>query len=232
MLSPERWASLAAGRGGAPTVGELPLVVLALMAIAAFGGAAMRAIGLSRVESLLFAAVGPLLVLVDVPFGSGGPGVRILANATGCLVPIAVALCIVATRRSGILPVAILVVVGIATTYFLSRVVPARGVLLNYQDSALIIGILGGVLFRTAPRAAGAWAFAAGAVGTLIGADLLHLSELLAMKDAAAITLGGAGLLDGILLTAFVASIVALVTAHTIGFLTRLHARSNVHARA
>lgn len=214
-ISQARWASLAAGRAGPPTIEEWPAVLAVLILLAIVGGKLMRLVGLTRVESVVLSGIGPLLVLVDVPLGAGGDGVRILANATGCLIPLLVALIVVATRRSAMIEAGILLLAATTLAFFASRVVPSRGVLLNFQACALGIGVLAGLLFHRSARLAGAWAFTAAAIGTLIGADLLHLRELLLIPNAAAITLGGAGLLDGILLTsvasAFVGALCALV---------------------
>ena len=59
-----------------------------------------------------------------------------------------------------------------------------------------------------APGAAPPVAYVAGTLGTLIGADLLHLSELRRV-DARLLSIGGAGVHDGIFFAGLVAAFLA-----------------------
>jgi len=54
-------------------------------------------------------------------------------------------------------------------------------------------------------RRAAPVAYISGTVGTLIGADLLNLGELIQM-DGAFLSIGGAGVFDGIFLTGIIAA--------------------------
>jgi uncharacterized membrane protein len=58
------------------------------------------------------------------------------------------------------------------------------------------------------PQGAPATAYVAGTLGTLIGADILHLKELKNLKAPVA-SIGGAGTFDGIFLTGILAVLLA-----------------------
>ncbi len=81
-------------------------------------------------------------------------------------------------------------------SYFASEVVPGIGIQMNALV-APIAAALCAMLF--AGTNAPAVAFAGGVLGTVIGADLLHLKELERMT-AGVLSIGGAGVFDGIAL--------------------------------
>lgn len=216
MLSAARVASLASGRGGLPSAPEWPWVAAFLVLLAVLGFRMLTAAGLTRVEAAIIACVSPSLVLVDAPLGSLTPAMALAANVTGCLLPVAVSLKVLAERRVPGLEVIALVAVGIASSYFASYVEPGRGVLLQYRVPAIVVGLTAAALFHRRPEWAGAAAFAAGAVGVLVGADLLRLGEIAQGGEGGRVILGGAGLIDGIFLVALLASVLAASAASAI----------------
>lgn len=227
-----RWGALATGNGGLPSAGEWPMVLAVLVGIALLGTLALRFVGLSWIESAVVAALSPAVVLVDVPLGEGASGVRLFANAAGCLLPVAIAIAVLATRRVPWVTAFVLLAAATALALVFSWVVPARGVLLDYRACALGVGLVAAALSHDSPRQAGALAFAGAAIGTTIGADLLRLDDLMSLPRATAITLGGAGLLDGILLTSLVACIVASASAAGVQMVSRVAHRAGTPARA
>lgn len=225
LVDAARLASLATGRGGIPTAEEWPFVVAILAFVALVGTRILIAVGLTKVEALLVAALAPILVLVDAPLGRLSEDVSLAANLAGCLIPTAVAIKVLLERRVPIAEGLFLVGVGIVVSYFSSHVVPDRGVLLQYRIPALAVGVLAaGLLFRT-PERSGAAGFAAGALGVVVGADVFHLPDL--SEGAGRVVLGGAGLLDGILLVALLAGAIAELTA----LLLRMIVRERVPVR-
>lgn len=95
-------------------------------------------------------------------------------------------------------PAAIVVNTAIVTTvsYFAARVVPGIGIQMN----PLLAPITAAVVATLFPGGdAPAVAFAGGILGTILGADLLHLRDLSSMKSGV-LSIGGAGVFDGILL--------------------------------
>lgn len=225
LVSAARLASLATGRGGVPSAEEWPIVLGLLALLALVGTRVLIAVGLTKVEALLVSALAPLLVLVDAPLGRLSAGVSLAANLAGCLIPSAVALKVLLERRVPFAEGLFLVGLGVVVAYFSSHVVADRGVLLQYRVPALVVGVVaGGLLFQHPAKngAAGAGAFAAGALGVVIGADVLRLSEL--ANGSGRVVLGGAGLLDGILLVA--------VLAATLGELVALCLRAAMRWRS
>ena len=220
-----RLASLATGRGGVPQAEEWPIVVGLLALLAIIGTRVLIAVGLTKVEALLVAALAPLLVLVDAPLGHLSPTVSLGANLAGCLIPSAVAIKIVIEGRVPFAEAFFLIGIGVVVSYLSSHVVADRGVLLQYRVPALVVGVVAaGLLFRT-PERSGAGAFAAGALGVVLGADVLRLHEL--TGGAGRVVLGGAGLLDGILLVAILAAAIGELVA----VLLRMVVRERVPAR-
>ena len=221
-VSAARLASLASGRGGIPEPGEWPFVIALLLLVALVGTRLLMALGLTRVEALLVAALSPLLVLFDAPIGRLSPSVNLAANLAGCLIPSAVAVKVVLERRAPLAEAFFLIAVGVVVSYFSSHVVADRGVLLQYRIPAVVVGVLAAGLLYKEPERAGAAGFAAGALGVVIGADVLHLTELSA--GAGRVILGGAGLLDGIILVAVLAAAVGELLAMVLRTITRSRA--------
>lgn len=212
-LTAARLAALATGRGDVPSAQEWPWVILLLSAVAFLGTRLLMAFGLTRLESVAVAGLAPLLVFLDAPLGDINPRVALAANAAGCVLPAAVSLKILLERRVPILEGLLLLGIGVVVAYFSSRVVPDKGVLLQYRLPALAVGLAAAGLLYAQPLRAGAAGFMAGALGVVIGADLLNLPALAETGGAGRIILGGAGLLDGIFLVAILAAGVAECTA-------------------
>jgi hypothetical protein len=209
LVSAARLASLATGRGGMPTPDEWPFLAAVLVAVGFFGARFLIAVGLTRVEAVLVACVSPLLVVVDAPLGVVAPGTALAANFAGCVIPVVVGAKVLVDRRWPILEMTLLLAAAIAAAFLSSHVVPGRGVMLQYRIPALVVALAAAALFHSRPGRAGAAAFAAGAFGVLVGADLLRMRELGDSSGAGRVILGGAGLLDGIFLVALLAAGIA-----------------------
>ncbi|WP_096594706.1 DUF1614 domain-containing protein [Calothrix sp. NIES-2098] len=115
-------------------------------------------------------------------------------NVGGGLIPVALALYQFTQGNA----LAILIVTAIVTvvSYYAARVVPGIGIQMN-PLLAPLTAALSAMLFAS-PHAAPV-AFAGGVLGTVIGADLLHLKDIQAMS-AGVLSIGGAGVFDGIAL--------------------------------
>lgn len=207
-VSAARLASLASGRGGVPSASEWPFVAAVLLLFAFVGTRMLLSLGLTKTESVLVAGVSPLLVVVDAPLGTLNSSVSLAANLTGCLVPVAIGIKVLLEKRVPYAEAFILVAVSMLVSFLSSRVEPDRGVLLQYRIPATVVGILAAGFFYSAPERAGAAGFAAGGIGVLLGADVLNLRALAESGGAGRVILGGAGLLDGIILVALLAAAV------------------------
>lgn len=117
-------------------------------------------------------------------------------NVGGGLIPVVLALYQFSQGNA----VAILLVTAIVTvvSYFAAQVVPGIGIQINPLLAPLSAAV--SAMLIASPHAhAAPVAFAGGVLGTLIGADLLHLKDIQAMSSGV-LSLGGAGVFDGIAL--------------------------------
>jgi len=117
----------------------------------------------------------------------------VAVNVGGGLIPVGLALYQFTQGNA----LAILLVTAIVSfvSYYAARVVPGIGI----QMSPLLAPLTAAVsaMLIAAPHAAPV-AFAGGVIGTLIGADLLHLKDIQSMTGV--LSIGGAGVFDGIAL--------------------------------
>ncbi len=119
----------------------------------------------------------------------------IALNVGGGLIPV-----LLAVYQFGRANVAlILAVVALVTlvSYFASHVVPGIGIQMNPLIAPATAAL---AAFFLAGEEAPAVAFAGGVLGTVIGADLLHLPEVLRRNCSGILSIGGAGVFDGIAL--------------------------------
>lgn len=118
----------------------------------------------------------------------------IALNVGGGLIPTLLAL--YELTRSNILAILVVTAVVTFTCYFSAQVVPGIGIQMNALVAPLTASLLALLLVG---NDAAPVAFAGGILGTLIGADLLHLPEIEKMS-AGVLSIGGAGVFDGIAL--------------------------------
>ncbi len=116
-------------------------------------------------------------------------------NLGGGFVPTLLAL----YQFSRVNPVHILVVTAIVTivSYYSAQVVPGIGIQMNALVAPLTAAMA--AILVSGGAAASPVAFAGGVLGTLIGADLLHLPQIERMTPGV-LSIGGAGVFDGIAL--------------------------------
>lgn len=116
-------------------------------------------------------------------------------NVGGGLIPLVLAL----YQFTRVQPLAIILVTAIVTlvSYYGAKVVPGIGIQMS-PLLAPLTAALSAILIAGSVQAAPV-AFAGGILGTLIGADLLHLKEIQAMSPGV-LSIGGAGVFDGIAL--------------------------------
>jgi uncharacterized membrane protein len=127
----------------------------------------------------------------------------VAVNAGGALIPLGLAIYLF--ERSPIVPVVAVTLLVTAASKLLSRVVPGAGVTLPPFIPPLIAA---GFALLLARGHAAAVAYIAGVLGTIIGADLLNLPAVLNMP-ASVLSIGGAGVFDGIFLVGIIAVLIA-----------------------
>lgn len=101
-------------------------------------------------------------------------------------------------------PVLITIFLMVILTKFLARVIPGKGITLPFFIPPIFSAVFALVL---APEFAAPTAFVGGVLGTLIGADILNLRK--ARKYGGYLSIGGAGVFDGIFLVGIVSTLLA-----------------------
>lgn len=145
---------------------------------------------------------------IDLPLrtlaGDDGRPTVLALNVGGGLVPAALALWMLAAHGAwgrGAVAVALVA----ALVHAVARPVPGRGIAMPTLVPGPVAAL---VALTVAPDQAPAVAYAAGALGTLIGADLTNLGTLRSLGAPVA-SIGGAGTFDGIFVTGIVAVLLA-----------------------
>jgi len=125
-------------------------------------------------------------------------------NVGGAVIPILLSFLVMFTKVP-IIPTLIATLAMIALSWKLARVEPGRGISLPMFVPPIAASILG---FLVAPHAAAFVAFVSGVLGVLIGADLLHIKQARA-REGSMLSIGGAGVFDGIFLVGIFAVLLA-----------------------
>jgi uncharacterized membrane protein len=133
----------------------------------------------------------------------------IAINLGGAVIPIAVALYEL-LRMAGRGPNALLagisaIAINVIVSYLIARPVPNVGIAMPSLVPGIVAAVSG---FLLLPSFAAPVAFAAGVLGPLLGADLLHLRDVQKITTGMA-SIGGAGTFDGIVISGLIATLLA-----------------------
>lgn len=204
LLLPVLWVSLAADmvQIAVAKLGFSAAAAMVLFAAVIFG---------STINIPLYKIASPVEVLDDITdfwlrqfWGISRHNVQqvtvIAVNVGGGLIPLMLAI----YQFTQVSAASIVLVTAIVTlvSYYGAQVVPGIGIQMNpllAPMTAALSALLTTVVPETAPVA-----FAGGVLGTLIGADLLHLKEIQTMGPGV-LSIGGAGVFDGIALCGLLA---------------------------
>lgn len=124
-------------------------------------------------------------------------------NLGGAVIPVMVSLYLL--PRTPLLPLLAAIAVVSLVSYLVARPVPGRGILLPAFIPPLTAALSALAFSRAQPAAV---AYISGTIGTLIGADLLHLKDIQS-TGAGLLSIGGAGVYDGIFLAGLIAAFLA-----------------------
>ncbi|WP_031483886.1 DUF1614 domain-containing protein [Maridesulfovibrio frigidus] len=132
----------------------------------------------------------------------------VAVNIGGCVIPTLLSMTLLAKYGYNI-SILLCIVIVIAATYALAKPIPGVGIGIPVLIPPIITA-LAALIFvpgEIAPIAA----YVAGSLGTLIGADILHLATPATRKvlDAPVVSIGGAGTFDGIFITGILAVLLA-----------------------
>lgn len=164
-----------------------------------------------------------LMGTMDVPV-SFHP-VRLLVNVGGCIVPVLISIDLLRRRRAPISRAFFGAVVVAFVTYTMAEPVPNVGITLPVYVPPISAALVAVILcrgYRTAP----AIAYISGSIGTLLGADVMNLltpgvlpalAPTSAYPRPLALSIGGAGIFDGIFLTGVMAVLLASLVVCLLG---------------
>jgi len=139
-------------------------------------------------------------------------------NLGGCIIPLAVSAHLILRGQASMKKSLMGMAVVAAITYNAAQAIPGEGIVLPVWLSPLLAAFVGLLLaggFRRAPPLA----YISGTLGTLIGADLMSLATPgilptlspldLHRSSPVVLSIGGAGVFDGIFLTGIIAVLLA-----------------------
>lgn len=140
-----------------------------------------------------------------IPVVVEAPGTVIAINIGGALIPTGLSMYLLIKRKLYLLSMVGIPVVA-CIVYLLASPIPGTGIAVPVFIPPLVTVAVALLLSRTY---AAPLAYVCGTLGTLIGGDLLNLDHVSTLGTPAA-SIGGAGLLDGIFITGFVAMVFAI----------------------
>lgn len=186
-------------------VGVSPRLMLALLLVSFLGSYVNIAVAQLPPEQVYSQGVVDFFGMrYVIPMVREAPGTVIAVNVGGALVPAALSLYLIVKNRlyvSGLIAVTVVA----AAVHLMAHPVPGIGIAEPVFVPPVVTAIVALVISRTH---AVPLAYAAGSLGTLIGADLLNLDKVRGLGAPVA-SIGGAGKFDGIFLTGLVAVLLA-----------------------
>ena len=176
---------------------------------------AFRYLGFSAIESTLIVVVSFIFMFPIVVFGYDISNIAIFSyngwyvgiNTGGALIPIILSIYLIVKRKVPLLKFGLAVLIVTLITFFVTTPVPSQGIVSHFPYWLLpgIIACICSVALLKKDFLKGAsLTYASGTLGVLIGADFLHLFELLSYeptKLGTMATIGGAVVFDLIFLT-------------------------------
>ena len=177
----------------------------------------LEMIGLTGGEASTIILITLLLGWISIPlFPYGGWWVGI--SLGGALIPVLICARLIWDRRVGAAEAAIGIIIVAYVTYFITRAEEGVGIVADLQWAfapAVAAGLYSLSTFWMDVSKAAPLAYVSGVLGTLVGADVFHLAEILSYdppdEGFALLSIGGANIFDMVYLTGIVAVVVAIV---------------------
>ncbi|MGQ9587855.1 MAG: DUF1614 domain-containing protein [Thermoplasmata archaeon] len=171
----------------------------------------LQKIGFSKQEAstiLLLTLFFGWLTVPIFPYESWWVGISI----GGGIIPIIICAVLMRSRRVGLAEGAVGVVIVAFITYFITRPEAGVGIVADLPFAfapALAAGLYGLSTFWVTIDKAAPLAYFSGVIGTLVGADVFHLTEILSTAppngETVMLSIGGANIFDMVYLTGIVA---------------------------
>lgn len=171
-----------------------------------------ESIGLRFYQAVLVTAGALLGSLINIPLIPVGETV-IAVNVGGAVIPLFVTAEMVARGRVSRLKTLAAVAAVSLVAYAFATPVPGTGITMPFYVAPLA-GAAAGLILAGGCHAAPGLAYAGGTMGTLLGADILNLANpavlaALAGSKATVLSIGGAGIFDGIFITGVLSVLLA-----------------------
>jgi len=196
------------------------LPILALYLIYLVLTKAFKDMGFSSVEAIIIVFVSFLFGFDIVLFGSNISNIYLFSygnwnvgiNMGGAVIPILLSIYLIFKKKLSLKKVFIGILVVAIITFFVSTPVAAKGIVATFPYwllPAFISSIYSAISSWKDYKKAAPLAYISGTIGVLIGADFLHLPELLSYQSDKTINaiIGGAVVFDMIFLTGIIAVI-------------------------
>jgi len=171
---------------------------------------AFEEVGFEKWEAMLIVFSCVIFGWVDLPFFRYD-GWIIAINVGGALLPVMISIYLMISRRiSGRIVIGMVVVAYV--TYHVTSVT-AAGITSSFPYwliPPLVASMYSLLVCARSRKKAASIAYASGTMGVLIGADILHLRELLSMhvSKTTVASIGGAAILDMVFLTGIIAVLI------------------------
>jgi uncharacterized membrane protein len=153
------------------------------------------------VPALVAILIGSLL---NIPIWHSG-GTTVAVNVGGAIIPLLISFYLL--RKAPLIRATLAVAAVALVSGLLAEVDANKGIFIHFGYLILPLTAVSSALIlagRNAPQIA----FIAGTVGTIIGADLVHLKELIDLGGPD-MSIGGRGVFDGIFATAIISALLA-----------------------
>jgi uncharacterized membrane protein len=161
-------------------------------------------------------------------------------NLGGAIIPIIVSIDLIRVRGISALKSAVGILIVAIIAYFLAAPVPGQGIVLPFWVSPTLAAICGLVLSGGGREEAPSLAYICGSIGTLLGADIMNLLTPgvipalspvgLHTSETLVLSIGGAGVFDGIFLTGILAVLLAAgIVRYFHGSLVEVKLHGDVH---
>ena len=138
------------------------------------------------------------------------PETYIALNLVGGAIPIMIAL--YQFSRNSSTSILVMTAIVAIMSYLFATVIPGRGICFRWHQLWILVIITAFFALKMAQGSsdsAAAIAFSGSVLGTLVGADLLHLREAQAKAFGRVLSIGGAGMKDGIVRSGLIALLLA-----------------------
>jgi len=187
--------------------------VLAIFNLLLVTEGAFESIGLRFYQAMLVTAGALLGSLIDIPLIPVGDAV-IAVNIGGAVIPVFVTAAMVAGGRVSRYKTLVAVAAVSLVAYVFATPVPGLGITMPVYIAPLA-GATTGLLLARGCQTAPGLAYAGGTMGTLLGADIFNLVNpgvlaALTGGQATVLSIGGAGIFDGIFVTGVLSVLLAV----------------------